>query len=410
MDKFIKSLILLLVLVNLVGCEEVDLDVKEYESVAGFIENIESLEVYQRAKYIDNEIVNIINNYSIPEVKGDKVLFIYNDKKAKSVEIVGDLNRWNRPGMHLKQIKGTSFFYLKVNLEKNARLKYRFIINQNQEILDPLNPKQETGGFGTDSLLEMYEYSYPATEYYQDIPHGQLIVKEIDNTTIFGDPSDKRKVQIYLPPNYDAKKEYKTIYFCDGTEYVEKSKIPNVLDYMIDREELESIIAVFISYLERDKEYILSTKEHYLNFLIDELIPMIEEEFSAQSNADSRIIIGPSNGGDFVIYAGVEYPDKFKYIFNQSGGPQYFYNRGRGEDFGRRYKTEHLPIKVISIVGKYERVYNINNVKRFHRDLENNPSILGEKLIFYPQGHTYRMWGDSFREGILWLLYDKKIN
>jgi len=173
---------------------------------------------------------------------------------------------------------------------------------------------------------------------------------------------------------------------------------------MIANQELEPVVAVFVDYLERNKEYILKTKKNYMDFFIGELLPIIENDFSVRTDADGRVIVGASNGGVFATYLGVNHPDKFKYIFNHSGAPIYYQNHRYGKPFGNKYRTANLPLKVISIVGKYEKDYNINTAKRFHRDLKYNDSIIGEKLIFYPQGHTFTMWGDSFREGILWLL------
>ena len=51
------------------------------------------------------------------------------------------------------------------------------------------------------------------------------------------------------------------MYFCDGSDYVKTSKIPNILDYMIDKGEIEPVVAVFVDWIDRDKEYIKSTKK-----------------------------------------------------------------------------------------------------------------------------------------------------
>lgn len=382
---------------------------KPYKTVQEFLELIESMEVKNRESYVQNEFENIKSKFSLPEIDKDKVLFLYRDKEAKSVTLMGDLTQWMAPGTEMKNIKGTSIFYLNQKLETNARIKYRFRVDEMRDILDPFNKKFEKSPFGSDSVLEMGDYAnyYEETKYYENIPHGELVVKYIENNTIFGSKDKKRKVQVYLPPNYNQEKKYKTMYFCDGSDYVNTSKIPNVLDYMINKGEIEPIVAVFVDWIERDKEYIRETKKYYLEFLTDELIPMLEKEYSLVSNRDGRIAIGPSNGGDFVCYVGAVASDKFKYIFNQSGSPS-FGAFGKA-DYGMKYVNENLPIKVFSVVGKYEKDYNLSSATKFHNYLKNNPSILGEKYVLYPQGHTYTMWGDSFREGILWLLYNKEI-
>lgn len=382
---------------------------KSYKSVEEFINLIESMEVNKREAFVESEMENIKNNFTLPEIDNDKVLFLYRDKEAKNVNLMGDLTQWKALGTAMKNIKGTSIFYLNQKLETNARIKYRFRIDEIRDVLDTFNTKFEKSPFGSDSILEMGGYNsyYKETKYYEDIPHGRVVIKYIDNNTIFGSKDKKRKIQVYLPPNYNEEKKYKTMYFCDGSDYVNTSKIPNILDYMINKGEIEPIVAVFVDWIERDKEYILETKKYYLEFLTDELIPVLEKEYSLISNRDGRIAVGPSNGGVFVTYVGAVASDKFKYIFNQSGFP-YFDGFGKA-DFGMKYEKDNLPIKVFSVAGKYEKDLNRLGAKRFHDYLKNNPFIIGEKYVLYPQGHTYTMWGDSFREGILWLLYNKEI-
>ena len=380
-----------------------------YTTLSEFIKILESLEIKKRESFVKNEIENINKSFSTPEINGENVLFFYRDTDAKNVSLIGDLNQWKESGLKMKNIEGTSIFYLNQKLETNARIKYRFKIQGQVDILDPLNKSFEKTNFGQDSLLEMGAYGsfYKETKFYEDIPHGKIVVKHIENNTIFGSKDKKRKIQIYLPPNYSEKTKYKTLYFCDGSDYVNTSKIPNVLDYMIDKGEIEPVVAVFVDWIERDKEYLHDSRKFYLEFLTDELIPMMEKEFSLISDREGRIAVGPSNGGVFVTYVGAVAWDKFKYILNQSGSP-YFDGFGKVE-FGMKYKNDNLPIKVFSVVGKYEKDYNRDMAKKFHEYLKNNPTIIGEKYVLYPQGHTYTMWGDSFREGILWLLYNKEI-
>lgn len=407
-----KRLVLLslFVFIQFIFAENLSKDGKKsYKSVEEFINLIESMEVNKREAFVESEMENIKNNFTLPEIDNDKVLFLYRDKEAKNINLMGDLTQWKALGTAMKNIKGTSIFYLNQKLETNARIKYRFRIDEIRDVLDTFNTKFEKSPFGSDSILEMGAYNsyYKETKYYEDIPHGRVVVKYIDNNTIFGSKDKERKIQIYLPPNYNQETKYKTLYFCDGSDYVNTSKIPNILDYMINKEEIEPIVAVFVDWIERDKEYIRETKKYYLEFLTHELIPMLEREYSLLNHRDGRIAIGPSNGGDFVCYVGAVASDKFKYIFNQSGSPSF--GAFGNIDYGMKYVNDNLPIKVFSVVGKYEKDYNLTSATQFHNYLKNNPSIVGEKYVLYPQGHTYTMWGDSFREGILWLLYNKKI-
>lgn len=406
----LKMIFIVLLGVYLMGCTNLSSKKPDdtYSSLSEFIHLVQSKKVSKREAFVQKEIRNLAKTCAVPQSNGNEVVFFYRNPNAESVNVTGDLNYWKDNGFPMENIPGTSVFFLKKPLEKNARIKYKFIINGNTPILDPLNRDTESTPFGNDSVFEMSGYNYKETRYHEDIPHGKIITKNIENNTIFGSKNQRRKIQIYLPPDYSEDKKYKAIYFCDGSEYVEQSHIPNVLDYMIDKGEIEPIVGIFVSWIEREKEYIYDTKQYYLEFLTEELIPMMEDDYSLVNTREGRIAMGPSNGGDFVTYVGAVASDRFKYIFNQSGSPHF--GAFGTIDFGMNYEKDNLPIRVFSVVGKYEKNYNRINAQRFHDYLKNNPSVLGEKYILYPQGHTYTMWGDSFREGILWLLYNKEID
>jgi enterochelin esterase-like enzyme len=174
---------------------------------------------------------------------------------------------------------------------------------------------------------------------------------------------------------------------------------------MINKNELEEVVAVFIDWLERDREFIHATRSEFKKFILEVLIPLMESKYSLRTDADGRVFAGASNGGVFATYIGAAASDKFRYILNYSGYP--YYKFGGDPGFGEVYKTDNLPIRVMTITGKYEKRGNVDGAKNFHNILNKNPYKIPNKLVFYPQGHTFRMWGDAFREGITWLLYDR---
>lgn len=402
---FMKMYMLIAVTLFLFGCgSENNNTIKEPVLFSDFIDELQQLDQTERESSYYLKRDALFPTLSFPSAQGNVAYFIYESREAQEVEIVGDVTYWKTPGIKMTRLEGTPLFYKAVNLEKNARVKYKFIVDGKQ-LSDPLNANIEHSVFSNDSVFTMNGYAYPETAYYKNIAHGEVVEKQIENNTIFATPADQRKIIIYLPPAYSHNESYKTIYFGDGSDYAYQSNIINVLDYMIDKKELEPVIAVFVDPLARDGEYILKTKSAYLEFMVNELIPMIDTDYSTIASAEGRVMVGASNGGDFTTYVGTEVPYLFMYLFNQSGSPQYYTDFSRGDPFGDKYKSENLPVKVLSIVGKYEKEYNRDNARNFHNDMRSNPSILAEKLIFYPQGHTWRMWGDSFREGILWLLY-----
>jgi len=74
---------------------------------------------------------------------------------------------------------------------------------------------------------------------------------------------------------------------------------------------------VFVQPTFRDCEY--ATNPAFLEFLTNELVPLIDERFPTERNPSSRGIMGVSLGGLAALYAGLSRPDLFGRVAAQSG-------------------------------------------------------------------------------------------
>lgn len=400
----VKYILFFFSLIIMMGCslfvvqEDVDFEKISFNE---FIDYLEKTDLKQRSKKIHKFFEKIVERTSFPIIEDNEVTFVYksdsdNINKSKEVFLIGEIAFSQENGYKMDRIDGTNIFYKKMKLAKDTRVKYEYK-DDNIWKLDKWNSLIET----ETSLLIMPEYNHPEAEYDDSIPHGKIEVKYLEEDSIFNRYNKKRKIQIYLPPNYSKENSYKTIYFNDGSNYIERSKIPNVLDYMIHNKEIEPVVAVFIDYIyERETEYLYKTQSVYADYLVNHIMPILEKEYSLIQNREGRVLVGFSNSAGFVLYAGDSYYDKFKYFFIQSGAPSYL---GDNSAFIKNYKTKELPIKIYSAVGEYEYEVGKKSIVQFHKDLKSNPYILDEKLVFYNQGHTMRQAGDSFREGLMWL-------
>jgi hypothetical protein len=81
-----------------------------------------------------------------PIINGQWVTFVYRGA-GRDVELVGEMTDWDRRGLKLQYLNGTSSRYLSMKFPDDARLEYKFVVD-GQWILDPLNQNQKDNGVG----------------------------------------------------------------------------------------------------------------------------------------------------------------------------------------------------------------------------------------------------------------------
>jgi len=154
-----------------------------------------------------------------------------------------------------------------------------------------------------------------------------------------------RHIDVWLPNGYTNQKKYKVLYMHDGQMLYDSTITWNKQDWgvdetiqkLINKNEIEEIIVVGIwnngawraaeyfpekalPYLKDDslKQMLIDVglkgkplADSYLQFLVQELKPFIDQKYSTLSNPSSTFIAGSSMGGLISMYAVCEYPEVF---------------------------------------------------------------------------------------------------
>lgn len=159
-----------------------------------------------------------------------------------------------------------------------------------------------------------------------------------------------RTVDIWMPSNYSEEKKYAVLYMHDGqmlfdagtTWNKQEWKVDEILGSLIDEEKIKNTIVVAIwnhsdirwsdyypkkpfeltptkfkdSLVNLAKErlgdkYIEFQSDNYLKFIVEEVKPFIDTNFSVETNAENTFISGSSMGGLISMYALCEYPNVF---------------------------------------------------------------------------------------------------
>lgn len=160
-----------------------------------------------------------------------------------------------------------------------------------------------------------------------------------------------RNIDIWLPSNYDKNKKFAVLYMQDGQGLYDAATtwnhqswdIDDAISSLVAAHKIKDVIVVGIwngqttrhaeyfpqkpfeqlSISERDtvtaqlqrasrtKDSFKPISDNYLKFLVTELKPFIDKNYSTQANRENTFIAGSSMGGLISMYAICEYPTVF---------------------------------------------------------------------------------------------------
>ena len=135
-------------------------------------------------------------------------------------------------------------------------------------------------------------------------------------------------VHVYLPPCYDPEHHvYPTLYLIHGTAYEQggwlRNGIPQVADIQMSLGVLPPFIIVMPGADMRAGEaskysWTNTGRGSYDDFLVNELVPYIDANYSTWASREGRAIGGISRGGYWAIEIGFAHPDLFSVVGGHS--------------------------------------------------------------------------------------------
>ncbi len=193
----------------------------------------------------------LVNQYmaetkTFPIIEPDGLVHFVYQGDADDLALSGDhVGLWDERPM--QRLEDTDIFYASYYLELDARLKYRYIKNLEEKILDPLNPIEVEDTMGGESeffsWLTMPNWS-AATFAVLDQSHRGGIETRYMTSTIL---ADQRGMDIYLPPGYrQTDKDYPVAYLHMGKGAQQFGAINRVVDQLIKDKKIEALILVLV--------------------------------------------------------------------------------------------------------------------------------------------------------------------
>lgn len=314
---------------------------------------------------------------------------------SDQLSIAGDFNQWNPKRNILKPIPATPYRFFTMPIENESYLEYKLVDEENW-YEDPNNPHKTQGGNYTNSLLTGIEYEQAKESLEYDICHGSL-----DTLSLFGPKLNKEyRIIVYLPCDYDPETEYPYSVFHDGEETITLGKANNTLDYLIQHQQIRSVIGIFITPVERQKEYVYQHKILYADYIFNALLPELREKYSLSPRPQDAATIGASFGGHISVYLAYSRPD----IFGKCGALSSSYWPEEKALIGFVKDNMHAEVDYLAIWGTYDGAKKNNLVVNRAFAQKQIPIYTKE----YPYGHNWPLWRDKMPEVLKYFFGDSR--
>lgn len=148
---------------------------------------------------------------------------------------------------------------------------------------------------------------------------GKMIEKEIDSSFL----KETMTLQIYHPETFSELYKYEICIMQDGKDYFQMGRIATLSDKLHDEKEMHNVVFVGIHYkdkYDRRKKYHPSGEQNeaYINFLVREAVPYLDDFIPTYHMGKSRSLIGDSLAGTLALMTAMKYPHTFGKIGIQS--------------------------------------------------------------------------------------------
>ena len=265
------------------------------------------------------------------------------------------------------------------------------------------DPASETF-YGMGRMASGIEIPFANGSYYalKDVPHGDIRIKKYYSRIT----NSWRQFYIYTPPGYDinSNEKYPVLYILHGggedeRGWATQGKTDLILDNLIAEKKAKPMLVVMADGnfgtggLAGFNENVLRIFE---NELKQSIIPFVEKNYRAETDAKNRALAGLSMGGLQTLYAGIKNTNMFSYLGVFSSGwfanrpelanPQYDFMKANAAIINNNLKSFW-----VSMGGKEDIAYN--NCKIMMAKFDE----LGIKYTYseYPGGHTWPVWRNN---------------
>ena len=171
---------------------------------------------------------------------------------------------------------------------------------------------------------------------------GRIIIERFESAVLqdnpLGDPAT-RELCVYLPPDYDldAARRFPVVYCLTGftgrgqmllNTHPFTPSIPERMDALTASGVVTQMIVVMPDCFTRlgGSQYINSSAVgRYEDYLVEEIVPFVDERFRTRRESAGRAVMGKSSGGYGALVHGMRHADVFGLVASHSGDAYFEY-------------------------------------------------------------------------------------
>lgn len=255
------------------------------------------------------------------------------------------------------------------------------------------------------------------------VPEGKLVAMPTWKSKIF--PNTERDWWVYVPAQYQPDGSAGVMIFQDGHDYQNGQGawgVPTVLDNLIAAGEIPPLVAVFINpghdpTKERKSVWNSSNRSleydslgaNYARFLLQEILPEVEQQWPLSKDPELRGICGASSGGICSFTVAWERPDQFRRVLSTIGS--YVNLRGGNAYPSLIRKTESKPLRVFMQETSGDHNHQIGHWPIANKLMNAALAYMGYDLKFdYVEGygHNSHRGAEIFPDAMRWLWRKEK--
>jgi enterochelin esterase-like enzyme len=275
---------------------------------------------------------------------------------------------------------------------------YSFIIDG----IAVADPSSETF-YGMGKMASGIEIPFAGEEYYalKDLPHGDIRIKNYFSPVT----RSWRQMYVYTPPGYDSNvnQKYPVLYILHGGGEDERGwamqgKTNLILDNLIAEGKAKPMLIVMpdanIGMGGFTPDGIENSIKTFEREMKQSIIPFVEKNYRAISDANDRALAGLSLGGLHTLYTGINNTDMFSYLGVFSSGwilpmqekfanAQYDFMKTNADKI-----NNNLKVLWLSQGGKDDIAYKNGQVMLSKLD----ELKIKHTYYEYPGGHTWPVW------------------
>ena len=223
----------------------------------------------------------------------------------------------------------------------------------------------------------------------------------------------ERKIWLYLPYNYsETEKRFPVLCMHDGQNLFDNNSAfagEWHIDEKLDSMKAETIVVGIEHGNEKrideltpyeNKKYGGGHADKYLDFIVNTLLPYINENYRTKTNRENTIMMGSSVGGLLSFYALLKYPK----VFGKAGvfSPSFWFSE---ELYNLVHSVERINSKIYFMAGDHESTEMIPDLDRMYElvlfKTTDKKHII--KKIVHNGRHNGTLWSNEFADAYLWL-------